>query len=60
MAKLGRPKKDTKPMNLRMETEFFDRIDNLRRQEPDLPIPPEMVRRILAREFERQDLDRAH
>lgn len=60
MAKLGRPKKDTKPMSLRMEAEFFDRIDDLRRQEPDLPSPPEMVRRILAREFERQDMARMH
>lgn len=59
MAKLGRPKKDTKPMNVRMDMSWFKTIDDMRRREPDLPTAPEMVRRILAREFERQELIQA-
>lgn len=59
MAKTGRPKKDTRALTVRMETRWLKIIDDMRRQEPDLPTAPEMVRRMLAREFERQELIQA-
>lgn len=49
MSRLGRPRKDTESINLRIEREMIESLDELRRQEPDIPTRPEMVRRILAK-----------
>jgi Arc/MetJ-type ribon-helix-helix transcriptional regulator len=43
------PKKDTDPMTLRLSREMIDWLDDLRRQEKDLPTRPEMIRRLLER-----------
>lgn len=41
------PKKDNIPMTLRISERLLDKIDDLRRQEKDIPSRPEMIRRIL-------------
>jgi hypothetical protein len=46
--KVGRPKSDTAPVNLRLPSEMLRAIDNWRRNEPDLPTRPEAIRRLLA------------
>ena len=48
------PKKDTMALTLRLEQQMVDRIDEMRRVEPDIPTRPEMIRRILERFFEGQ------
>lgn len=47
-SKIGRPKVDTEPVNLRLPREMIEAIDDLRRHENDLPTRPEMIRRVLA------------
>lgn len=47
MARIGRPKTDTEPLTLRLPRAMIEVIDDLRRQEPDIPTRPEMIRRIL-------------
>ncbi len=47
-SKIGRPKVDTEPVNLRLPREMIEAIDDLRRLENDLPTRPEMIRRALA------------
>ncbi|HRM74879.1 MAG TPA: hypothetical protein PLI13_09315 [Paracoccus sp. (in: a-proteobacteria)] len=46
--KMGRPRSDTEPVMIRMTPRLIEAIDNRRREEPDLPTRPEMIRRILA------------
>lgn len=45
------PKKDNIPMTLRISERILDKIDDLRRQEKDIPSRPEMIRRILDEHF---------
>ncbi len=47
MAKMGRPKVDTKAVMLRLHSDVVQQIDDLRRDEDDVPTRPEMIRRIL-------------
>jgi metal-responsive CopG/Arc/MetJ family transcriptional regulator len=42
------PKKDTTDILLRLPAEMLKAIDDIRRQEEDIPTRPEMVRRIIA------------
>ncbi|WEJ78480.1 ribbon-helix-helix protein, CopG family [Paracoccus versutus] len=46
------PKKDTEAINLRLPRELIEAIDNRRRDEPDLPTRPEMIRRALVQWLE--------
>ena len=43
------PKKDTTGIMLRLPAEMLKAIDDIRRQEEDIPTRPEMVRRIIAK-----------
>ncbi|WP_417273787.1 ribbon-helix-helix protein, CopG family [Celeribacter halophilus] len=54
MAKMGRPKTDTSPVNIRMDREMIRAIDNYRRQQEDLPTRPEVVRRVMMEWLEKQ------
>ncbi|SFA62664.1 Ribbon-helix-helix protein, copG family [Paracoccus halophilus] len=45
--KIGRPRVDTESINLRLPREMIEAIDDRRREEPDLPTRPEMIRRLL-------------
>lgn len=51
MSTIGRPKKDTESINLRLPRAMIEAIDDLRRQEPDIPTRPEMIRRILVKQI---------
>ncbi|WP_281982466.1 ribbon-helix-helix protein, CopG family [Thalassorhabdomicrobium marinisediminis] len=48
MTKIGRPKRDTEAVTLRLPKEMIESLDDARRNEADLPTRPEMIRRILA------------
>lgn len=54
MAKFGRPKTDTLAVTLRLHTDMLQRIDDVRRNEADVPTRPEMIRRILAEWLEQK------
>jgi hypothetical protein len=54
MAKMGRPKTDTSPLNIRMDREMIRAIDDYRRQQEDLPTRPEVVRRVMIEWLEKQ------
>lgn len=41
------PKKDTEALTLRLQRDLIALIDDVRRQEDDIPTRPEMIRRIL-------------
>lgn len=45
--KMGRPRTDTEPVMIRMSQNLIRAIDDRRREEPDLPTRPEMIRRLL-------------
>lgn len=47
MAKMGRPKVDTQAVMLRLHRDVVKQIDNVRKEEEDLPTRPEMIRRII-------------
>jgi len=47
MTKMGRPKVDTQAVMLRLHSGLVKKIDDLRREEEDLPTRPEMIRRII-------------
>lgn len=47
--KMGRPRTDTEPVMIRMSPRMIEAIDNRRRDEPDLPTRPEMIRRLIAK-----------
>lgn len=48
MAKFGRPKTETAAVTLRLHVDMIQAIDDMRRNETDVPTRPEMIRRILA------------
>ena len=56
--KRGRPPVDSEAINLRLPRELIEAIDNRRRDEPDLPTRPEMIRRALVQWLEMTDPDR--
>ena len=43
---MGRPKVDSEAVMVRMQREMLDQLDNVRRNEADIPTRPEMLRRI--------------
>lgn len=47
MTKMGRPPVDTEAITVRMTRELLSVLDDRRREEPDLPTRPEMIRRLL-------------
>lgn len=47
-SKIGRPRSDTEPVNLRLPRDLIAALDDRRRLEADLPTRPEMIRRALA------------
>lgn len=49
---MGRPKKDTLGVMLRLPSDLLEAVDALRRDEADIPTRPEMIRRIIARYLE--------
>lgn len=49
----GRPKVDSQSVTLRLPTAVIEQIDDLRREEPDVPTRPEMIRRIIALHLEK-------
>ncbi len=48
MVKFGRPKTDTSAVTLRLHADMLQAVDDVRRDEVDLPTRPEMIRRIIA------------
>ena len=53
MGKVGRPRTDTEGVMVRLPREMIDQLDDLRRDQKDIPTRPEMIRRILQEWFER-------
>ncbi|MFL2779343.1 MAG: ribbon-helix-helix protein, CopG family [Paracoccus marcusii] len=51
-SKIGRPRTDTEPVNLRLPRELLNALDDRRRTEADLPTRPEMIRRALVQWLE--------
>ena len=47
MKKIGRPKKDTEQVTVRLLVETIDAIDGARKEQDDLPSRPEMIRRMI-------------
>ena len=47
MKKIGRPKKDTEQVTVRLLTDTIQEIDEARKQQDDLPSRPEMIRRMI-------------
>jgi len=47
MTKMGRPRKETEAVTVRLPVEMLAKLDDARRTEEDLPTRPEMIRRIL-------------
>ncbi len=47
MTKMGRPRKETEAVTVRLPVEMLKKLDDARRAEDDLPTRPEMIRRIL-------------
>jgi hypothetical protein len=41
------PRKDTEPLTLRLPKSLINEIDDARRNEPDIPTRPELIRRVL-------------
>ncbi len=54
MAKMGRPKTETKGVMVRISEDMLQSIDDVRRNEADVPTRPEMIRRILAEWLEQK------
>ncbi|MDD9725954.1 ribbon-helix-helix protein, CopG family [Roseovarius sp. SK2] len=48
MSKFGRPRTDTSAVTLRLHVDMLQAIDDIRREETDVPTRPEMIRRIIA------------
>lgn len=46
MKKIGRPKVDSEAVMVRMSREMLDQLDDVRREQQDIPTRPEMLRRI--------------
>ena len=51
-SKIGRPRVDSEPVNLRLSRDLITALDDRRRQEADLPSRPEMIRRALVQWLE--------
>jgi len=47
MKKIGRPRSDTEAITLRLPRELIEQLDDLRREQKDIPTRPEMIRRVL-------------
>lgn len=47
MSKIGRPAVESMAINVRVHAEMVNRLDKARKNEPDLPNRPEMIRRIV-------------
>lgn len=47
MKNFGRPRSDTEAVTLRLPRDLIERLDDLRRDQKDIPTRPEMIRRIL-------------
>ncbi len=45
---VGRPKSDTEGVMVRLPREMIRQLDEVRREQDDIPTRPEMIRRILA------------
>lgn len=45
--KRGRPPVDSEAINLRLRIDVIERIDDFRRELPDLPTRPEAIRRLI-------------
>lgn len=52
MKKVGRPKTDTEGVMVRLPRDMIDWLDDLRREQKDIPTRPEMIRRILLEKLE--------
>ena len=52
MKKIGRPRSDTEAITLRLPREMIEQLDDLRRDQKDIPTRPEMIRRILQEKLE--------
>ena len=48
MVKKGRPPVDSKGIMLRLHSDVIKIIDDIRREEEDMPTRPEMIRRMLS------------
>jgi hypothetical protein len=59
MKKLGRPKVDTEGVLVRLPRDLIERLDDLRREQKDIPTRPEMIRRILLEKLETGENPRA-
>ena len=55
MKKVGRPRTDTEGVMVKLPREMIDQLDNLRREQKDIPTRPEMIRRIMQEWFERSE-----
>lgn len=51
---MGRPKTETKGVMVRISEDMLQSIDDVRRNEADVPTRPEMIRRILAEWLEQK------
>lgn len=49
---IGRPRSDTEAVTLRLPRDLIERLDDLRREQKDIPTRPEMIRRILLEKLE--------
>lgn len=54
MKKMGRPKKDTEQVTVRLLVDTIEAIDNARKNQEDLPSRPEMIRRMIDDWFDRK------
>lgn len=54
-SRMGRPPVDTEAINLRLPRAMIDAIDDMRREQPDLPTRPEMIRRLLEQVLKERD-----
>jgi hypothetical protein len=52
MKNIGRPKSDTEAITLRLPRNLIEQLDDLRREQKDIPTRPEMIRRILLEKLE--------
>ncbi len=57
MKSRGRPKANTQPLMVRMPTALIEALDDVRRQEEDIPTRPELVRRIVEEWIARRGTD---
>lgn len=55
MKKIGRPRSDTEAITLRLPRELIEQLDDLRRDQKDIPTRPEMIRRLLVEKFEAEE-----